>query len=269
MHRLFNKSRVLLSVYLAYMSEYRAELFLWALAGLLPFVMMGIWMQASAAAGDAMSMTPLDMQRYFLAVFIIRQMTVVWVIWEFEFHVVSGRLSPYLLQPLDPAWRFIAQHICDQIIRVPFAMLLVVVFFVLYPQALWMPDPLAVLQAAVLIALAFAARFLMQYSLATGCFWFERIGGMEQLLFMAYLFLSGLVAPLERFPEAVRTFALWTPFPYMVYVPAQLLTGIRTPGFHVSFMQGLLVMVGWVAVFFVINRWLWRRGLRNYSAMGA
>jgi len=33
---------------------------------------------------------PLDFARYFLAVFIIRQSTVVWVIYEFEKEVVEG-----------------------------------------------------------------------------------------------------------------------------------------------------------------------------------
>ncbi len=41
------KARVLLAVYLAYMLEYRAELFLWALAGALPLILMGVWTEAA------------------------------------------------------------------------------------------------------------------------------------------------------------------------------------------------------------------------------
>jgi ABC-2 type transport system permease protein len=33
--------------------------------------------------------------------------------------------------------------------------------------------------------------------------------------------------------------------------------------------QGFAAMGLWGLVFLVINRWLWRRGLRQYSGMGA
>ena len=40
-------AKTLLFTYYAYMLEYRAELFLWALSGALPFILMGVWMQAA------------------------------------------------------------------------------------------------------------------------------------------------------------------------------------------------------------------------------
>jgi len=40
-------------------------------------------------------------------------------------------------------------------------------------------------------------------------------------------------------------------------------------GLPVNFIQGILVMVGWGLLFFGVNRWLWRKGLKQYSGMGA
>lgn len=45
------KAGTLLSVYLAYMLEYRAELFLWALAGALPLILLGVWTEAAREWG--------------------------------------------------------------------------------------------------------------------------------------------------------------------------------------------------------------------------
>ena len=53
-------------------------------------------------------------------------------------------------------------------------------------------------------------------------------------------------------------------FPYMVYFPASLLVGLP-----VNVGQGLFVMVGWGSVFSILNRWLWNKGLKQYSGMGA
>jgi ABC-2 type transport system permease protein len=47
MKRGIRKAQTFLSVYYAYMLEYRAELFLWALSGTLPLILMGVWTKAS------------------------------------------------------------------------------------------------------------------------------------------------------------------------------------------------------------------------------
>ena len=81
---------------------------------------------------------------------------------------------------------------------------------------------------------------------------------------MLYLFLSGYLAPLSVFPDTVQQIALLTPFPYLVYMPAQLLTGGE-----VAVGRGFLIMSLWGLIFWLICRAGWRLGLRRFSAMGA
>ncbi len=114
---MWNKAKTLLVVYYAYMLEYRAELILWVLSGSLPIILMGVWIKAAQGANFGLS--AVDFSRYFLAVFIVRQFTVVWVVFEFEREVVEGKLSPRLLQPLDPAWHHISSHISERAARMP------------------------------------------------------------------------------------------------------------------------------------------------------
>jgi len=258
----WRKTRTLLSVNYAYMLEYRAELVLWMLSGVLPFVLMGVWMEAGREG--AFPLTPPEFARYFLAVFLVRQLTVVWVIWQMDELVVTGRLSPWLLQPIDPFWRMLAEHVAERAARLPFVVALVVLFFVLYPQAWRTPDPASLALGLVATAAAFALRFLMEYTLGTLSFWLERAGNLQQLWFLALLFLSGAIAPLEVYPPLVRSIVELTPFPYVVYFPAQLLAGQP-----VAAARGLAVLAVWTALFIVINRWVWHMGLRKYSAMGA
>ncbi|MEB3267459.1 MAG: ABC-2 family transporter protein [Leptolyngbya sp.] len=254
--------RVMLSVYYAYMVEYRAELLFWVLSGTFPLIFMGIWSQA--AAGGQFALDSVTFVRYFLAVFLVRQFTVVWVVWEFEREVVEGKLSPYLLQPIDPVWRHFFSHVAERFARLPFILMLVGLFLWLYPEAAWVPSLGQGLMGLGAIALAFCLRFLMQYTFALLAFWTERASAVEQFWYLIYTFLSGMIAPLEVFPEAVQRVVLWTPFPYLIYFPAHLLIGQPT-----DVGQGLLAMVGWGLIFLAVNRWLWRRGLRQYSGMGA
>ncbi|QZZ23229.1 ABC-2 family transporter protein [Leptothermofonsia sichuanensis E412] len=255
-------ARTLFSVYYAYMLEYRAELLFWVLSGSLPIILMGIWMEA--AQGGQFGLTPVEFARYFLSAFIVRQFTVVWVIWEFEREIVEGKLSFRLLQPLNPIWHYFASHTAERFARLPFAFGLIALFFLLYPQSFWVPNLVNLMLFLLVVTCAFALRFLMQYTLAMFAFWTERASALEQFWFLFYLFLSGLVAPLNVFPPLLRQIVLWTPFPYLIYFPASLLVDLP-----VDLVRGLVVMAIWIAIFLITYRWLWHRGLRQYSGMGA
>ncbi|MDY6786418.1 MAG: ABC-2 family transporter protein [Cyanobacteriota bacterium] len=259
---IFKQIVTFLSVYYAFMVEYRAELFFWVLSNSLPIILMGVWIEA--AQDGRFALEPLTFARYFIAIFIVRQFTIVWVIWDFEREIIEGRLSFRLLQPIDPAWHHIAGHLAERIARIPFVVALAGLFFWLYPEAFWLPSWGELLRVIVVVAIAFMLRFAMQYTYAMFAFWTERATAIEQFSYLFYLFLSGMIAPLAVFPPEVREVALWTPFPYMVYFPAAVLVGLK-----VEFWRGLFVALGWVAIFFGLNRWLWRRGLRQYSGMGA
>jgi ABC-2 type transport system permease protein len=223
---------------------------------------MGVWMQA--AQGGQFGLTPVDFARYFLAVFLVRQFTVVWVIWEVEREVVEGKLSNRLLQPIDPVWHHVAAHVSERAARIPFAILLVGLFFILYPQAFWIPSLGTLLLFSFVVILAFILRFVIQHTFSIFSFWTERASAIENFWFLFFLFLSGMIAPLEVFPEPVRTVVLLTPFPYLINFPASILVGIP-----VNLIQGLLSMIGWIVLFLGLNRWLWRQGLKRYSGMGA
>jgi len=84
------------------------------------------------------------------------------------------------------------------------------------------------------------------------------------LLFVPFLFLSGLLAPLAAFPQAVRDVAQWTPFPYLIDFPARLLAGLP-----VDVGRGLLAQLIWLALLLPLVLLLWRAGVRRYTAMGA
>ncbi|MBD2344997.1 ABC transporter permease [Anabaena subtropica] len=262
MKKIIRKASTLLTVYYAYMVEYRAELILWVLSGSLPIILMGVWIKA--AQGGQFNLSATDFARYFLTVFVVRQISVVWVIWEFEKEVVEGKLSPKLLQPLDPVWHHVASHLSERVARIPFAVLLIGLFFILYPEALWLPSLGQLFLFTLAVTLAFILRFVIQYTFAMFAFWTERANAIENFWFLFYLFLSGLIAPLDVFPEQVKAIVLFTPFPYLIDFPVSLLVGLS-----VDVGRGFFSLLAWILIFLGLNRLLWRAGLKRYSGMGA
>ena len=255
-------ARSLFTSQYALMLEYRAEIVLWALTALLPLLMFSLW--RDAPAGAAAGLTRQMFARYFLAAFVVRQFTVVWVIYAFEEDHLLGRMAPMLLQPLTLLWRYLAAHLAEQATRLPFVLVLVGAFLLLSPDAMPPPGAGRLLLAILAAHLGFWLNFLLQHALTMLCFWSERASSLERFLFMPYVFLSGLLAPLDLFPEQVRRLAMLTPFPSMLYVPAQIAAGgaiDRAAAFRTTLM--------WLLLLVPLNWWLWRAGVRRYSAMGS
>jgi ABC-2 type transport system permease protein len=267
-------ARVLLSTQYAHMLEYRAEIALWALSGLVPLLMMALWIHQAdgagapgapgAAGGEALGLGRLELARYFLSAFVVRQFTIAWVVFAFEEDALQGRLSPFLLQPLHPLWRYLTAHLAEQATRVPFVAGLAGVFLLMVPWAFWVPSPGRLLLSVLATGLAFAVNFLLQCLIAVLCFWSERASALERLHTLAMLFLSGLMAPLEVFPPAMRQLASWTPFPWIIHFPATLLAGVAG-----DVAGGFAALVGWLALLLPLVLLLWRAGVRRYAAMGA
>ena len=259
---LLRKLAALLHTALVHTTTYRAEMLLWALSGSMPIILMGVWFQA--AKSGSLEYSPLEMVRYFVAVLVIRQLTMVWVIWEFEESVVRGRLSHDLLRPIDPVWHYLANHFAERIARFPAVLALVFLCFWLYPGSAYFPGWMVSAQAAGLILGSFVTRFALQYTLATVCFYNERASSLESLSFIAYTFLSGMLAPLDLYPPVVQQIAAWTPFPYLIFAPARLLIGEK-----VDVSATFQVLGAWTCGLIVLQRWAWKKGLSRYSAMGA
>lgn len=269
--RLLRLARVLLATQYAHMLEYRVEIALWALSGLVPLLMMSLWIHQADMGGGLGGMSAgegglsrVELARYFISAFIVRQFTVAWVVFAFEEDALQGRLSPMLLQPLHPLWRYLTAHLAEQATRLPFVAALAGLFVLMVPWAAWWPTPGRLALVVLATALAFAVNFLVQCLIAVVCFWSERASALERLHTLAMLFLSGLMAPLEVFPPAVRQVARWTPFPWIIHFPARLLAGGEGPS-----AGGFAALLAWLAFLLPLTLLLWRAGVRRYAAMGA
>jgi ABC-2 type transport system permease protein len=266
---MIRKMRALIAAQHALMLAYRAEIYLWVLAHVLPFIMMSVWMSAAegSGGGGAFSKSPVEYARYYVASFIVRQFTAAWMIYEFEWHLLEGRLSYLLLRPMNPLWHYVSGHFGEQLARFPFFLVMLTLFFLCYPQALWMPRPESVIFGLIAIYAAFALRFALQYCFAMLTFWYERASAIDALTMLPYLFLSGLIIPLADMPAGVRAWVGFTPFPYMIDFPVRIITGELRMGAEMA--TGFGMLGAWFLGLSALGTLMWRRGLVHYSGQGA
>ena len=77
-----NKIYTLLKVQYSNMMEYRVEIALWAISGIIPFFMLNIWTNNNLS--ESINISDVMLSRYFLCAFFVRQFSVVWVVFSFE-----------------------------------------------------------------------------------------------------------------------------------------------------------------------------------------
>jgi len=66
-------------------------------------------------------------------------------------------------------------------------------------------------------------------------------------------------------PPLLKQILYFTPFPYQLYFPISIYLG-RVAG--AELWHGLAIQLAWVLAAYGFARWMWRRGIKHYSAFG-
>ena len=248
--------------------QYRGALAIWMLGLVLePVIYLSVWSTvARSQGGDVDGFTAASFAAYFIVVMIVDHATFTWVIWQFEFWVREGNLSPLLLRPVHPVHREIAVNLTFKLLTlvvvVPVAAVLVVVFRPNFSGV----EPWGVAAFVVALGLAIALRYAIEWTLALLAFWTTRVTAINKLYIVAFLFLSGQAVPIALLPGPARTLAEWLPFYRVLGFPVELLLGRLTPR---DAAVGIAAQVVWIAVIWLAMERVWSRGVRQYSAVGA
>lgn len=247
--------------------QYRASLVIWLVGMILePTVYLVVWSTVARTQGGAVSgFDPQDFAAYFITVMLVNHWTFTWLMHEFEYSVRMGQLSPLLLRPLHPMHMHVADNIVykglTSLVMVPAAFVLAWAF-----DARFEVQPWALALAVPALALSFVARLLLGSALAFAAFWTTRVLAINEMYFLASWFLSGMMAPLALLPPVVQSVAALLPFRWFVSFPAELILGRLSME---QALQGLLMQAIWAVAIYGVFTFLWRQGVKQYSAVGA
>ncbi len=251
----------------AAMLQYRAALAIWMIGHVLePLVYLVVW-SVAARSGDGSlgGYSPADFAAYFVVLMLVNHVTYTWIMYEYEYRVREGVLSQALLRPVHPIHADIADNLTSKLISLPGLLVAAAVMSFIFRPAFHL-SPWALAAALPALMLAFLLRFLLEWTLALAAFWTTRVSALNQLYFVALLFLSGQLAPLSLLPPAVRAAAAVLPFRWMVSFPVELVLGRLSQG---EAVLGLGAQAVWAVLALGLMRRVWRAGLRAYAAVGA
>ncbi|WP_394823064.1 ABC transporter permease [Pendulispora albinea] len=243
---------------------YRAELFVWILVTTMPLIMLALWLAVARDAPIGRLGAP-ELIAYFLAAFVVRQLTASWAAWQINTEVRDGTLAMRLLRPVHPLVAYATEQFAALPLRGALSIPMALIAIFVVGTAPWPRDPLI----WVAWALSMLGGWLITLfaNMAIGClslFLDSSIKLMDMWLTL-FLVFSGYLIPVEMFPPAVRAASDWLPFRYQIGLPVELLTNAHPRGtaFELLGRQWLMVAILGSAVAIA-----WRRGVGRFAAYG-
>ncbi len=248
--------------------QYRANLLMYSLYTLVsPVVYLAVWVSIANAQGSVSGLTANDFITYYLTLLIVDQLTGDITIHILAYKIQDGTLSSELLLPIHPVLTHtlvynIGFKVLSFVLLLPVWLVLLLLFRPNYGSV----TAASLLLAMPAIVLGFAINFLMGAAVTCLAFWTTRVNAISEFIFALVTLFSGQFVPLQLMPRPVQVVAQYLPFQMFKYTPIEILMN-RLPGGRVGLE--FAVSAAWLVVFLFLFRWVWREGIRRFSAVGA
>lgn len=255
----------LLRIYWARTLEYRVQILIWILSGVVPLVMLAVWLSI-AQEGPVGSFDAGTFVGYYLAAIFLRRMTGVWIIWDLDRDIRTGGLSARLLRPLHPMHYDLARTLASRPLQAFLVGPPIALALYLYPDPQLDLSLINLLRVVTATFMALLLEFFFQYAIGLTAFWTSQAVAFHEVWFFIKALGSGYVIPLALMPEGIQQLLRWTPFPLVLSFPLEMLLG-RLPPERIA--QGFAGQGLWLALAIALVALLWRLGIRRYEAFGA
>ena len=248
--------------------QYRANLVMYIFYWLVsPIIYLAVWTSIANANGDVKGLTANDFITYYMILLICDQLTSNIIIHIFAYKIQDGTLSGELIKPIHPMLtntlvNDIAFKTLNMAILTPIWLVLALLF---------KPDFASVSMDGILLSipallLGYAVNFLLSGAITSLAFWTTRVFSIHEFYYALALLFSGQFVPLQLMPEVVQNIARFLPFQLLIYVPVQIIQGNLNTS---EIIQGYIAGVIWLVAAFIFFRWVWREGVKRFSAVGA
>lgn len=255
------------SLYAQHALEYKARSFVWFFVIFMDaMVYLLFWRGALTSTSTPGIWTFSEAVSYYLLILIAGSFLQVHIEEEVAFEDIQyGKLSQYLLRPFSYTKFKFFQELPWRIIQGGFGVLTLVGITIFVRRPEFIRDASAVPVVLAIIVSAYFLCFIYKMIVGSLAFWTIDFSGLHNIQTIIFLLFSGVLVPLHLLPPAIRDFALIQPIAYMLYFPVRAVQGALPT---IELWRVLGMQWFWLIVLMILYRWLWKRGLRAFTAVG-
>lgn len=248
--------------------QYRANLIMYLLYWLVsPIIYLAVWTSIAQSKGNVNGLTVNDFVTYYMTLLIVDQITSNIVIHTFAYKVQDGSLSGELVRPIHPMLtNALVNNIAFKALTIMGFIPVWIVLFFLYKPDFSNVTFTGVLLAIPAMIMGFFVGYLLSAAITSLAFWTTRVYSIHEFYYALILLFSGQFVPLTLMPTFIQNVAQYLPFQLLIYYPIQLILGKLS---QAQIVQGYIVGSIWLVIAIVLFNWMWRNGVKRYSAVGA
>src|SRR4249920_3744304 len=248
---------------------YRWNYLLRAIFGVIPLAgTIFLWRAIFRESGGAMrGYDYASMIYYYLLIILVSNLvTPTEDEWQIAADIREGQINALLTKPMSYLAYRLSIFLSGRLVYAFVTLPPIALIFVYFREYIVLPnDPLTYLFATVSMLMAAFIQFFITYSLAMFAFWILEITTIVFIVYSFEYFLGGQMFPIDIMPTAVQAVMKWLPFYYELFCPVAIFLG-RLKG--AELMQALAIQTGWLLLAWMWARFMWKRGLGHYQAVG-
>lgn len=259
--------RRLIAIDLSTAMVYRGEFLLYMVSAVLgPTISLIVWRAAIASGADL----PVDagyLTTYFVLLGVVSMLTSSWISGFLAESIRDGTLSIWIVRPGSTHFNGIANNLSEKIIKGIALVPLIggVGWFV--RDAISLPsDPARWAMFAISVLAAAVMVYALDVLVGSLAFWLDDVTGIDRGRGLVIGVLRGQLVPLALFPVWAQGFLDLQPFRFTMSFSLELLVGDLAGS---DLVIGMALQLLYAALFLLGAIYVWRRGLRAYTAVGA
>lgn len=178
----------------------------------------------------------------------------------------DGLINQFLLKPIDYMTYRLSLFWSYRLIYTAITILPVLTVLMIMNRYLIFPHHISTwFFAGMSCVLSAMLQFFMAYCSALMAFWLLDVSAPIFLIFSIEYLAGGHLFPLDLLWPPLYKIIMLTPFPYEYWFPI----GIFLERFSgIELLKGFALQLTWCFIFYLLGRWIWQRGIRQYTAAG-
>jgi len=208
-----------------------------------------------------------QMITYVFGMNILRSLVFASRTYEIAGEISHGRLSGYLLKPVNFFFYTFCRDLSEKSISLVSAIVEIFGLTWIFHVAIrWPHSWMTWVYFAFAIIGAMILNFLMSFIIGCWGFWTAESGGPRFLLELFLEFSAGAFFPLDILPAGLQKVLSHFPSPYLVFYPLHIfLEKVNST----QIINGFCAMAFWIAAFSLVAWQVWSKGVASYGAEGS
>ncbi|MFA5136633.1 MAG: ABC-2 family transporter protein [Patescibacteria group bacterium] len=183
-----------------------------------------------------------------------------------NYDIQQGELVRYLIRPFPYYWIKFIEEIPYRILQGSYGIILLIFFSLFFGTYIRITaNPLILFFSFIIAVFAFFITFTIKMNLGLSAFWFKDSRGFFELVTITLIIFSGGVVPLYLLPQAVQIISYILPFSYTAFFPIIAVQG-KLQIFQL--FQVIAMQLVWLGILIGLNRVLWKKGIKKFTAIG-